>query len=130
VKLAAFAAVSLCACAPDPSSPLSKLSSRSPAIAPALTVESFRAFAQSHRDEVGACYDAALAADPAVHGRLTLAFSVLQTGAIGKVEVTASTFGRAAVPACVTRAVAAWQTPFRPDEPVEIEYPLVFSPAP
>ena len=26
--------------------------------------------------------------------------------------------------------VAAWQTPFRPAEPVQVDYPLVFAPPP
>lgn len=136
VKLApAAAALILIACAPDPAPPLAKtLSSHSAAIGhappPALTLESFRAFAETRREEVARCYEAALAGEPALHGRLQLAFPVLPTGAIGAVEVASSTFAGDAVPACVRGAVTRWRTPFRPDEPVGIEYPLVFSPAP
>ncbi len=129
-----FALLVLCACARNRAPPPSTTSaSRVAAIAhaapPELTVESFQTFAQSHHGEVGACYEAALAADPEAIGGMTLAFSVLPDGAIADVEVVSSTFKGDAVPACVARAVAGWRTPFRPDEPVGIEVPLSFSPA-
>jgi len=78
--------------------------------------------------EVKRCYEAALQRDAELRGKLTLAFTIVESGAIGRVSVARSTFRRRDVPACVAEVVRRWQTPFRPAEPVEVEYPFSFSP--
>jgi hypothetical protein len=57
-----------------------------------------------------------------------LRFTILESGALSDVAAARSTFRRADVPACVAGVVRGWRTPFRPAEPVEVEYPLRFSP--
>ncbi len=78
--------------------------------------------------DVRHCYEAALAGNPAVRGRMTLRFTIAEGGAIRDVAATRSTFARRDVPACIEGVVRQWSTPFRPAEPVEIEYPFSFSP--
>jgi outer membrane biosynthesis protein TonB len=78
--------------------------------------------------EVKRCYEAELQRHPDARGKITLRFRVVESGALRDVEVAKSTFARKDVPACVAEVVGRWTTPFRPDEPVEVEYPLSFTP--
>lgn len=95
---------------------------------PELTSAAFKRFANGRAKEVRRCYDAALQKDPALHGKLMLRFNVLPSGAIADVRVTSTSFKARAVPRCVVDVFRSWRTPFRPAEPVGIEYPLSFAP--
>jgi hypothetical protein len=96
--------------------------------APELTLASFRAFTKKKSPEVRRCYEAALANEPSLRGKVTLAFSILPGGAVSQVRVARSTFRGSAVPSCLASVVRSWRTPFRPEEPVDVEYPLDFGP--
>lgn len=78
--------------------------------------------------EVKRCYEAELARDERARGKFTLRFTILESGALADVSTAGSTFRRREVPACVAEVVRRWTTPFRPAEPVAVEYPLRFSP--
>jgi TonB family protein len=146
-SLAAVAALLLAACAkegappPPPAAPAPAAppttaapAARAPAPrrdlapAPELTLASFRAFTKKKSPEVRRCYEAALANEPSLHGKVTLAFSILPGGGVSEVRVARSTFRSPAVPSCVATVVRSWRTPFRPEEPVDVEYPLDFGP--
>ncbi len=78
--------------------------------------------------EVRRCYEAELQKHPRSTGKLTLKFTIVESGALRHVTVAKSTFKRPAVPSCVQQVVRRWKTPFHPDEPVAVEYPLSFLP--
>ncbi len=78
--------------------------------------------------EVKRCYEAELQRHPDARGKLTIRFTIAESGAIRGVSVARSTFRGRDVPACVAEVVGRWTTPFRPAEPVEVEYPFSFSP--
>lgn len=138
------AAVALAACAKDPApapralqsapaaapspAPAARPFRRDEAPAPELTLASFRAFTKKQNAEVRRCYEAALANEPSLRGKLTLSFSILPGGGVSEVRVARSSFRSHAVPSCVASAVRGWRTPFRPEEPVDVEYPLDFGP--
>jgi TonB family protein len=94
--------------------------------APELTLASFRKFTKQRSKEVRRCYEAALANDPTLRGKVTLTFTVLPGGGVSEVRVARSTFRTAAVPSCVVSVVRGWKTPFRPEAPVDVEYPIDF----
>lgn len=96
--------------------------------APELTLATFRKFTKKREAEVRRCYEAALQNDPALRGKLTLTFAVLPAGGVSEVRVAKSTFRSSAVPSCVVTVVRGWRTPFRPEEPVDVEYPIDFGP--
>ncbi len=52
---------------------------------------------------------------------------IAEGGELRNVSVAESTFRRRDVPDCVAAVVRRRRTPFRPDEPVVIEYPFRFS---
>jgi hypothetical protein len=78
--------------------------------------------------EVKRCYEAELQKHPDARGKLTLRFTIVESGALRYVTVAKTTFQRRDVPSCVVAVVRRWKTPFHPDEPVEVEYPFSFSP--
>ncbi len=83
---------------------------------------------QSRFAEVKRCYEAELQRHPDAKGKLTLRFTIVESGALRDVTVARSTFERPDVPSCVAEVVRRWRTPFRPSDPVEVEYPFRFSP--
>jgi len=78
--------------------------------------------------EVKRCYEAELQSHPDARGKLTLRFEIVESGALRHVSVAKTSFKRRDVPDCVVGVVRRWKTPFRPSEPVEVEYPFSFSP--
>lgn len=93
---------------------------------PELTLATFRSFTKRRGKEVRRCYEAALQNDPSLRGKLTLTFTIEPGGGVSGVRVARSTFRSDAVPSCVAAVVRGWRTPFRPEEPVDVEYPLDF----
>ena len=83
---------------------------------------------EAHAAEVRRCYEAELQRRPDARGKLTLRFTIAESGALRGVSVASTTFDRRRVPACVEQVVARWTTPFRPSAPVEVEYPFAFAP--
>ncbi len=78
--------------------------------------------------EVKRCYEAELQRNPEARGKLTLKFTIVESGAIRYASVAKTTFANRRVPTCILEVVRRWKTPFRPAEPVEVEYPFAFSP--
>ena len=96
--------------------------------APELTGPAFKKFAKGRSAEVRRCYEAALANDQTLRGKVTIQFAILPSGAVSDVSVARSSFRKDAVPACIATIVRGWRTPFRPDEAVTVEYPISFAP--
>jgi outer membrane biosynthesis protein TonB len=101
---------------------------RPEAPAPELTLASFKSFTKKRSAEVRRCYEAALANDQNLRGKVTLAFAIQPSGSLSEVRVARSTFRTRDVPACIVTVVRGWKTPFRPSEAVEVEYPLDLRP--
>jgi hypothetical protein len=78
--------------------------------------------------EVKRCYATVLESEPTTRGKFTLRFVIAPGGELREVSVASSTFRRRDVPDCVAATVRRWRTPFRPQEPVAIEYPFRFTP--
>jgi outer membrane biosynthesis protein TonB len=86
----------------------------------------FGTFTRKRSPEVRRCYEAALAKDPSLGGKVTIAFAIQPGGGVSDVRVARTTFRSSAVPSCVAAVVRGWRTPFRPEEPVDVEYPIDF----
>ncbi len=88
---------------------------------------SLTAFVQSRRG-ILECYREELANDRRAHGRLLVKFTVDKTGDVTDVEVLRSELPPR-LAECVTNIISSWATPFRPEGPIAVECPLVFTPA-
>ncbi len=73
------------------------------------------------------CYREELARDRAAHGRIVVRITLIRSGDVVDVAILKSEMNPRLAD-CVTSLMSGWQTPFRPDQPVTIEFPLVFSP--
>jgi TonB family protein len=107
------------------SAPAAPASIRTP---PELTERTFRRFADGRRAEVQRCYEAVLQKNPAARGKIMARFTILPAGTVDGVEIARSTFRGDELPRCVVEVLRRWTTPFRPDEPVGVEYPFSFAP--
>lgn len=84
-----------------------------------------QSFAKYH-----ACYEAGLAKDPTLRGRVSVAFTIDKTGAPTAVKSDASDLPNKDVIACVTKAFEKLSFPAPEGGTVSVVYPLSFSPAP
>jgi TonB family protein len=76
-----------------------------------------------------ACYETQLKLDQRRDGTVRMRFAILSTGELSDVAVAQDTLDAPAMADCLIRIVRTWKTPFRPAEPVSVEYPFVFRPS-
>jgi TonB family protein len=88
----------------------------------------FQAFAHARSAEVRDCYEEGLRSSPELAGRVDVRFELLEDGTLADVRVARSALGAPAVEACIVEVMKGWRTPFRPPEPISLEYPFVFRP--
>ncbi len=84
---------------------------------------------REHLPEVRACYEAGLAQDPTIKGRVSIQFTITSTGAVAGAMVHESEIGDAQVGRCIAGAVESWRFP----EPegggdVTMTYPFALTP--
>lgn len=95
----------------------------------ALDKDVIRRIVRSHLSEVTACYEAGLAKDPTIKGRVSIQFTIAPTGAVAGAIVQESEIGDAQVGRCIAGAVESWRFP----EPegggnVVVTYPFALTP--
>jgi TonB family protein len=95
-----------------------------------LDKEIIRRIVRRHLNEVRFCYTQALAARPALEGRLVVQFTIAPKGRVLASALGSSTLGAPAVESCVVQAVKRWDFP----EPqggglAIVSYPFQLSPA-
>lgn len=86
------------------------------------------AFVRARMGLIKACYENALKRNPGLTGRVSIRFTILETGALVDVVAAQSSLAAGDVAACITSTMRGWRTPFRPSGPVTVEYPFVFQP--
>jgi len=74
------------------------------------------------------CYENALKRNPNLKGKLTIRFTILETGGIADITTALNSIGSPEVASCIINTMRTWRTQFRPSGPVTVEYPFVFSP--
>ena len=91
-----------------------------------LDKDIIRRVVRSHIKEVRRCYEAGLARDATLKGRVSITFTISPTGSVAATEVSESTMKDAAVAPCIAAEVMTWTFP----EPegggnVVVTYPFV-----
>jgi len=86
-----------------------------------------RRIVRAHIVEVRACYQAELASDPTLAGRVSVRFVIGPEGTVVKAEVASTTLPSDAVGTCVADRVKSWRFPKAARE-VTITHPFVFEP--
>jgi hypothetical protein len=77
---------------------------------------------------IKACYENALKRNPNLKGKISIRFTILETGGLADIAAAQNGLGAPEVAACIIQAMKSWRTQFRPSGPVTVEYPFVFSP--
>jgi hypothetical protein len=98
-----------------------------PGAGPEPDAKGIRGLVRRNLGGIRDCYDRALKRNPSLAGKAVLRFSVGPCGQVSDVEVAARGGDVAEAGECVARLARGWRTPFRPAEPVAVEYPLSFS---
>ena len=98
-----------------------------PGAGPPPDAAGLRAFVRRRSRELRDCYQRALKRDASAGGKATLRFTIGPCGQLSDVAVSGRRGKVDEAAACAIRVVQAWRTPFRPAEPVAVEYPISFS---
>jgi outer membrane biosynthesis protein TonB len=85
-------------------------------------------FVKARMGLIKACYENALKRNPKLKGKITIRFTILETGGLADIAPAQNTVGSPEVASCIVNTMRAWRTPFRPSGPVPVEYPFVFQP--
>lgn len=86
------------------------------------------AFVRARMGLIKACYENALKRNPNLKGKISIRFTILETGGLADVAPAQNGLGAPEVASCIVATMRSWRTQFRPSGPVTVEYPFVFSP--
>ncbi|HUL59245.1 MAG TPA: AgmX/PglI C-terminal domain-containing protein [Anaeromyxobacteraceae bacterium] len=117
------------AATPAPDGPAAAGGCAHPGVGPEPDAKQVAAFVRGRQGTFKACYERHLKVNPNIQGRFTLRFAISRCGEVEEVEAVDRRGDIAEVAACSAAEARGWQTPFRPAEPVTIEWPFVFAPA-
>lgn len=86
------------------------------------------AFVRARMGLIKSCYENALKRNPHLKGKITIRFTILETGGLADVNASVNTVGSPEVASCIMNTMRSWRTQFRPSGPVTVDYPFVFAP--
>jgi hypothetical protein len=86
------------------------------------------AFVRARMGLIKACYENALKRNPSLKGKISIRFTILETGGLADISTAQNSLGSAEVASCIMNTMRTWRTQFRPSGPVTVEYPFVFQP--
>lgn len=86
------------------------------------------AFVRARMGLIKACYENALKRNPTLKGKISIRFTILETGGIADIQAAVNSLGSPEVASCIMNTMRTWRTQFRPSGPVTVEYPFVFAP--
>ncbi len=85
-------------------------------------------FVRARMAAIKACYENALKRNPTLKGKISIRFTILETGGLADITAALNSLGSPEVAGCITATMRSWRTPFRPSGPVTVEYPFLFTP--
>lgn len=86
------------------------------------------AFVRARMGLIKACYENALKRNPSLKGKISIRFTILETGGLADIQSALNSLGSPEVASCIMNTMRTWRTQFRPSGPVTVEYPFVFAP--
>ncbi|KIG16627.1 hypothetical protein DB30_04246 [Enhygromyxa salina] len=101
-----------------------------PRVGGPLDKDVIRRIVRAHMNEVSSCYNAGLAKNPSLAGRVVVDFVVDGQGLVSTAKVSDTTLGDATVGQCIAQAVKRWKFPKpRGGGLVTVSYPFVLAPS-
>jgi len=95
---------------------------------PDIDQQKLAAFVRARMGLIKACYENALKRNPTLKGKVSIRFTILETGGLSDIVAAQNTLGSPEVATCITNTMRTWRTQFKPSGPVTVEYPFVFTP--
>lgn len=92
-----------------------------------LDKDIIRRIVRAHINQVRACYEKQLNADPNLQGKVAIKFSIGTDGKVISATVDSNDSGNAELGSCVAKAVRRWKFP-KTGATIEVVYPFNFSP--
>jgi outer membrane biosynthesis protein TonB len=86
------------------------------------------AFVRARMGLIKACYENALKRNPTLKGKISIRFTILETGGLADITLAVNSLGAPEVASCIMNTMRTWRTSFRPAGQVTVEYPFVFAP--
>jgi TonB family protein len=82
---------------------------------------------EAHRSQIRYCYESALAASPALDGKVVVRFVIVADGKVAEATVKQSTLGHEPVEKCITERLLRWEFPKpKGGGKVVVSYPFIF----
>ncbi len=91
-----------------------------------MSREEVKRVIDAHMDEISYCYETALIEDPALMGKSTFEWRILESGRVGEVRIRTSSVRSDTLHGCISRAIRSWQFPRPRGAEVLVSYPFVF----
>jgi hypothetical protein len=85
-------------------------------------------FVRARMGLIKACYENGLKRNPGLKGKVSVRFTILETGGLSDIAASVNTLASPDVATCIISTMRTWRTQFKPSGPVTVEYPFVFSP--
>jgi hypothetical protein len=98
-----------------------------PSVSGRLPPEAVQRVVRANAGRYRACYEAGLARNPSLEGRVAVKFVIDRSGAVAVAQDGGSDLPDAGVVACVVRSVLGLSFPSPEGGVVTVTYPLVFS---
>lgn len=95
-----------------------------------LAKATIRRVVQQHLGDVKQCYEAELARNQRLAGRVMVSFIIAPSGQVTDSRITQSTLGSASAEKCIAEAVRGWAFPPPEGRQVAVSYPFVLAPSP
>ncbi len=91
-----------------------------------MSREEVKRVIDQHMDEVTYCYETSLIVDPALMGKMTFEWRILETGRVGEVRIQSSSVRSETLHSCIRDRIRGWQFPRPRGAEVLVSYPFVF----
>jgi hypothetical protein len=79
---------------------------------------------REHKNDIAACRDKQLEADPAAEGQMTVTFAILPTGEVSRPTVRPPHFTGSVLGECVVASVSTWRFPAFSGRPLPLDFPV------
>ena len=81
------------------------------------------AFVRARMGLIKACYENALKRNPNLKGKISIRFTILETGGLAEISAAVNSLGSPEVAGCIVNTMRSWRTQFRPSGPVTVANP-------
>ncbi len=91
-----------------------------------MSREEVKRIIDQHLEEITACYERALVAEPSLMGRVVFEWKIMLSGKVGEVRIKSSTLNSTDIHSCIQASIRTWDFPEPDGTEVIVSYPFIF----